>query len=57
MGLIGNHGGMNQLSLANGFERSSQRARQQASLVEMLAVVPWEALLARIVPFALAETT
>jgi hypothetical protein len=48
---------MNQLSLANGFESSSQRARRQTTLVEMLAVVPREAFRARIVPFALAGTT
>ncbi|MSQ43238.1 MAG: DUF72 domain-containing protein, partial [Chloroflexi bacterium] len=29
-GLTGNHGGMNQLRLANGFERSTKRTRRQA---------------------------
>ncbi|MSQ43140.1 MAG: IS5/IS1182 family transposase, partial [Chloroflexi bacterium] len=43
---------MNQLSLANGFERSTTRTRRQAFLQEMLAVVPWDALVARIAPFA-----
>ena len=48
---------MNQLSLANGFERSTKRTRRQAFLEEMLAVVPWDALVARIAPFAPAGTT
>ncbi len=48
---------MNQLTLANGFERSTKRTRRQAFLEEMLAVVPWDALVARIVPFAPAGTT
>ena len=48
---------MNQLSLANGFERSTKRTRRQAFLEEMLAVVPWDALVARIVRFAPAGTT
>ena len=48
---------MNQLSLANGFERSTKRTRRQAFLQEMLAVVPWDALVARIAPFAPAGTT
>ncbi len=48
---------MNQLSLANGFERSTKRTRRQVFLEEMLAVVPWDALVARIVPFAPAGTT
>ena len=37
---------MNQLSLANGFERSTKGTRRQACLEEMLAVVPWDALVA-----------
>ena len=48
---------MNQLSLANGFERSTKRTRRQVFLEEMLAVVPWDALVARIVPFAPAGAT
>jgi len=48
---------MNQLSLANGFERSTKRTRRQVFLEEMLAVVPWDALVARIAPFAPAGTT
>ena len=48
---------MNQLSLANGFERSTKRTRWQAFLAEMLAVVPWDALVARIAPFAPAGVT
>ena len=48
---------MNQLSLSNGFERSTIRTRRQAFLEEMLAVVPWDALVARIAPFAPAGTT
>ena len=48
---------MNQLSLANGFERSTKRTRRQAFLEEMLAVVPWDALVARIAPFAPAGAT
>jgi transposase, IS5 family len=43
---------MTQLSLANGFERSIKRTRKQVFLEEMLAVVPWDALVARIAPFA-----
>ena len=48
---------MNQLSLANGFERSIKRTRKQVFLEEMLAVVPWDALVARIAPFAPAGIT
>ncbi|MSQ43658.1 MAG: hypothetical protein EXR45_05560 [Chloroflexi bacterium] len=48
---------MNQLSLANGFERSTTRTRRQAFVAEMLAVVPWDGLVARIAPFAPAGTT
>ena len=48
---------MNQLSLANGFGGSTKRTRRQAFLAEMLAVVPWDALVARIAPFAPAGTT
>ncbi|MCX5985250.1 MAG: transposase, partial [Chloroflexi bacterium] len=48
---------MNQLSLANGFERATKRTRRQVFLEEMLAVVPWDALVARIAPSAPAETT
>ncbi len=55
--LTGNHGGMNQLSLANGYERSTNRTRRQAFLEEMLAIVPSDALVARIAPYAPAGTT
>ena len=48
---------MNQLSLANGFERSTKRTRRLVFLEELLAVVPWDALVARIVPFAPAGAT
>ena len=43
---------MNQLSLANGFERSTNHTRRQAFLEELLAVVPGDALVARIVAYA-----
>ena len=48
---------MNQLSLAHGFERTTKRTRRQVFLEEMLAIVPWDALVARIAPFAPAGTT
>ena len=48
---------MNQLSLPNGFERSTKRTRLQAFLEEMLAIVPWDAVVARIAPFAPAGAT
>jgi IS5 family transposase len=48
---------MNQLSLANGFERSTKRTRRPAFLGEMLAVVPWDALVARIAPHAPSGAT
>ncbi|RLT51723.1 MAG: transposase [Chloroflexi bacterium] len=48
---------MNQLSLANGFERSTRRTRRPAFVEEMLAVVPWDALVARIASFTPAGTT
>ena len=48
---------MNQLSLAHGFERSTKRTRRQVFLEEMLAIVPWDALVARIAPYAPAGTT
>ena len=43
---------MNRLSLANGYEWSTKRARRQAVFEELLAVVPSDALVARIAPFA-----
>ena len=43
---------MNQLSLENGFERSIKRTRRQVFLEEMLAVVPWDALVALVTPHA-----
>ncbi len=48
---------MKQLRLTNGFEPSTKRTRRPAFLGEMLAVVPWDALVARIAPFAPAGTT
>ncbi len=48
---------MNQLSLASGFERATKRTRKQRFLEEMLAVVPWDALVGRIAPHAPAGTT
>ncbi|MSQ42827.1 MAG: transposase, partial [Chloroflexi bacterium] len=45
------------MSLANGFERSTKRTRRPSFLEEMLAVVPWDALVARIAPFTPAGTT
>jgi IS5 family transposase len=41
---------MNQLRLASGFERSTRRTRKQVFLEEMLAVVPWDALVALVAP-------
>ena len=38
---MGNHEGMNQLSLMTGFERGTKRTAKQVFLEEMLAVVPW----------------
>ena len=43
---MGNHEGMNQLSLMTGFERGTKRTAKQQFLEEMLAVVPWDALVA-----------
>ena len=37
---MGNHEGMNQLSLMTGFERGTKRTVKQVFLEEMLAVVP-----------------
>ena len=54
---MGNHEGMNRLSLMTGFERGTKRTVKQVFLEEMLAVVPWDALVARIAPFAPAGTT
>ncbi len=48
---------MNQLSLANGFERSTKRTRRQAFAEEMFADVPWDALVARIASVTPAGTT
>lgn len=48
---------MNQSSFANGFERSTRRTRRPALVVEMLAVVPWDALVDRISPYNQAGTT
>ena len=45
------------MSLANGFERATKRTRRPAFLEEMLAVVPWDGLVARIAPFAPAGAT
>ena len=48
---------MNQLSLASGFERGTKRTRKQVFLEEMLAVVPWDALVALVAPHAPPGTT
>lgn len=48
---------MSQLSFASGFERTTRRTRKQVFLEEMLAVVPWDALVARIAPHAPPGTT
>ena len=48
---------MNQLSLASGLERATKRTRKRQFLEEMLAVVPWDALVARIAPHAPPGTT
>ena len=57
MCLTGNRGGMKQLGLANGFERSTKRTRRHAFLHEMLDAVPWDALVAWIAPYAPAGTS
>ena len=44
--VVGNHEGMNQLSLMTEFERGTKRTVKQVFLEEMLAVVPWDALVA-----------
>ncbi|MCX5985294.1 MAG: IS5/IS1182 family transposase, partial [Chloroflexi bacterium] len=41
---------MNQLSLMTGFERGTKRTARQVFLEEMLAVVPWDALVALVTP-------
>ena len=43
---------MNQLHFTSGFERSTRRTAKQQFLEEMLAVVPWDAFVARIAPHA-----
>ena len=48
---------MNQLSLVSGFERSIRRTRKQVFLEEMLAVVPWDALVALVTPHMPPGTT
>jgi len=54
---MGNHEGMNQLSLMTGFERGTKRTAKQVFLEEMLAVVPWDALVALVTPHAPAGLT
>ena len=54
---MGNHEGMNQLSLMTGFERGTKRTAKQVFLAEMLAVVPWDALVALVTPHAPAGLT
>ena len=54
---MGNHEGMNQLSLMTGFERGTKRTVKQVFLEEMLAVVPWDALVALVTPHAPAGLT
>ena len=53
---MGNHEGMNQLSRMTEFERGTKRTVKQVFLEEMLAVVPWDALVTRIAPYAPAGT-
>ena len=48
---------MNQLSLMTGFERGTKRTVKQVFLEEMLAVVPWDALVALVTPHAPAGLT
>ena len=45
------------MSLANGFERPTKRTLRQVFPEEMLAVVPWDTVVARMVPFAPAGAT
>ena len=52
-----NHEGMNQLSLMTGFERGTKRTVKHVFLEEMLAVVPWDALVALVTPHAPAGLT
>ena len=47
--MTGNHDGANQLRLMKGFERRTNRTAKQQFLEEMLAVVPWDALVALVV--------
>ena len=54
---MGNHESMNQLSLMTGFERGTKRTVKQVFLEEMLAVVPWDALVALVTPHAPAGLT
>ena len=54
---MGKHEGMNQLSLMTGFERGTKRTAKQQFLEEMLAVVPWDALVALVTPHAPAGLT
>ncbi|MEN9617184.1 MAG: hypothetical protein RL022_2606, partial [Chloroflexota bacterium] len=51
---MGNHEGMNQLSLMTGLERGTKRTDKQVFLEEMLAVVPRDAL---VIPHASAGVT
>ena len=53
---MGNYEGKNQLRLMTGFERRTKRKVKQVFLEEMLAVVPWDALVTRIAPYAPAGT-
>ena len=50
--MTGNHDGANQLRLMKGFERRTNRTAKQQFLEEMLAVVPWDALVALVTPHA-----
>ena len=54
---MGNHEGMNQRRLLTGFERGTKRTAKQQFLEEMLAVVPWDALVAQGTPHAPAGLT
>ena len=48
----GNHRCKDQLRFASRFERSTKRTRKQVFLQKMLAVVPWDAIVARIATHA-----
>ena len=55
--MVGNHEGMNQRRLMTGFERGTKPTAKQVFLEAMLAVVPWDALVALVTPHAPAGLT